>query len=378
MSVRIREATFDDWEVVRDVGVRNGFRPVVVGDGGRATPAAEAAAFSRPWREHPQASSFAGVPIGWILEDGAGRGVGTFMNHWAAYRLRGALVRAAVASAWAVDPSHRGAPALGLLSAFLRQKKVDLLVNTSPSPEAGPAFQAFKAKRVPLPGLDLCATWVLRHGAFLRSLSLHRRRPLPRALCRALGGPLDPAARVARRLLGGRWRDRVARAGSFDARFDRFWADLLAAHPERLLAQRDAATLTWHFGHRLDADTARILTLRSGGRMIGYAILLLEESPRLELRRARIADLQCLDPGAAGVAALVAACWAAAAADGAAVLELLGLAPEKRRAIARLLPLRRRVPTWPYLYKPCTDELARELESPRAWDPSDYDGDSSL
>jgi hypothetical protein len=373
--MRIREATFDDWEKVGAVG-RQVFEARSDDDVEAGRTTAEAA-FRRPWNEHPHRARFAGVPIGWLLEDESGTCVGTFSNHWGAYSFRGKFLRAGIASAWAVLPAHRHS-ALMLLQAYFKQPNVDLWIDSSASAAASRLMEAFRAKRMPTPELDICTFWVLRHEHFIRAVALKKNLRLPRALFHA-AMPFNPVMKFARRMLGGRRSDaHVEEMAGFDDRFDVFWETLKSTYPQRLLAYRDAASLTWHFGRRLEAGTVRIVALCHDGLIRGYAVLLLENNTELSLSRARLVDLQILDPGLRGLMALVTACWEIAEREGAALVEVFGLSAEKRKALANLLPLKRQLPSWPYLYKAQSDKLAGELADPHVWDPTDYDGDSSL
>jgi hypothetical protein len=375
--MRIRIATFADWESIDAIGAQTfGSRPATVRS--PAEMQAEAEAFRRRWEEHPHRAHFKDVPIGWILEGDDGTPVGTYTNHWAAYSWRGKFLRAAVSSAWAVLPSHRGPPALMLVSAYLRQRGVDLMINTSANEAASKIWEAMKARRVPVPALDRCTFWVLDHAKFLRAAARKKGKAVPDLLCAAAGVPLDVAMRVGRILLGAHRGRQVEQVASFDARFDAFWGALQTEYPDRLLAYRDAATLRWHFGHRIEGGTARIGGLISGGQLRAYVVLLIEETTGLGLRRARIADLQTLDRDPNTVRTLVAWCWKTACAERAAMLEIHALSPEKKAAIAKMLPLTRQLPSWPYLYKAPDPGLAAELSVAQPWDISDYDGDSSL
>jgi len=64
--------------------------------------------------------------------------------------------------------------------------------------------------------------------------------------------------------------------------------------------------------------------------------------------------------------------------EGMHMLEAYGFRPDKQSVIDGLAPYRRRLPSWFYFYKTWDKKLGEELKDPQVWDPSHYDGDSSL
>jgi hypothetical protein len=60
------------------------------------------------------------------------------------------------------------------------------------------------------------------------------------------------------------------------------------------------------------------------------------------------------------------------------MLELIGLSPTLEAAIEPARPHRRHLPNWMYYYKANERSLAEKLKDPAVWEPSLFDGDSSL
>jgi len=60
------------------------------------------------------------------------------------------------------------------------------------------------------------------------------------------------------------------------------------------------------------------------------------------------------------------------------MLELIGLPPALEQIVARTAPYRRRLDSWMYFYKANRPALEEKLKSPEVWEPSLFDGDSSL
>jgi hypothetical protein len=60
------------------------------------------------------------------------------------------------------------------------------------------------------------------------------------------------------------------------------------------------------------------------------------------------------------------------------MLESLGYSGELGNVIANLAPLRRKLRGWMYYYKAANQLLVDRLANPQVWNPSCFDGDSSL
>jgi hypothetical protein len=60
------------------------------------------------------------------------------------------------------------------------------------------------------------------------------------------------------------------------------------------------------------------------------------------------------------------------------MLEIIGLSPEKRNVIDTLAFRHRDLHSWLYFYNTKNQSLAESLKDPKVWDPSSFDGDSSL
>lgn len=366
--MRVREATVSDWraiETIRHAGFR--IAGPIEGDG---------SAFAGPWNDHPFGNEFHNVPIGWLLEDRTGRPIGTFSNHWGAYHYQGQFLRAGIASAWAVLPGTETTVSLSLLEAYLHQPNVDLLIDTTANIEAGRVMQAMRMRRIPVADLDHCSFWILDYGTFLAAAARKSRIPLPRAAGRVAGAPLNALTWLAR--MPSRRTSAIESVRRFDHRFDTFWGALCRTFPQRLTAIRDARTLRWHFRQRLAQDRLAIQILTSGSEIRAYSILAFDPAPPAGRFRARLVDLQFLEPDPVALQPLIKQTLDAAVARKAFVLEVVGFSPEKLRLISDFGLHRRRLPSWPFLFKARAPGLAEALTRPATWDPSSYDGDSSL
>jgi len=64
--------------------------------------------------------------------------------------------------------------------------------------------------------------------------------------------------------------------------------------------------------------------------------------------------------------------------EGIYILEAVGFCSEKQRIIESLNPHQRELASWRYFYRANNERLAARLRNPELWDPSCFDGDSSL
>ena len=104
-----------------------------------------------------------------------------------------------------------------------------------------------------------------------------------------------------------------------------------------------------------------------------------QDSPAAGLTRIRLADFQCLDEGAAPsvLIAMLQAAIDRSRRESVHMLELIGLSPALEREVERARPHRRQLPNWMYFYK-AKGPLGERLRNASVWDPSLFDGDSSL
>ena len=355
----IRETRFDDFEAIGGVLRRNGL----------STRTHEQWAYF--WRNRPGQAALEGIPRGWVLEDAGGTIVGTFGNIALAYDWNGAPVRAAFASGWAVDESHR-AESLGLALAFFRQPGVDLLMTTTGhEATSGAVFEALRAERVPAPSYAERLVWITGHRGF--AAGQLRRRGMPAA--DLVGAIVGAAADAVDAVRSGRPEaaSAVEELPRFDARFDALWASLRRGSP-RLRAVRDAETLAWRFA--LEPRAPAILAVDRSGDIAGYLVLVRRDDAAARIRRMEVADLQARGDDPDVVRTLMTAALAVARRDGVHAVTVVGHHEIKRRALAALSPRVRPTTRWPLYYRAVQPALREALRSPDAWDVSPYDGDS--
>ncbi|OAN53087.1 hypothetical protein [Magnetospirillum moscoviense] len=354
-------------------------RPATLADGAEATellrrlglvmPSGEqavAAHWRRLWLDNPALSHDGADPLpGWVLE-ADGRMVGFFANYAQTYWQGDQRLTVAIASQWGVEKPHRDAT--GLLSdAYFAQPNVDMILVTTGIKATGRLFQRYGGLPVPQPGLDRVRFWVTDAGAFLAA-SLRKK-----------GWPGAGPARHLRLPVGLTWPGAPRRAvtvdstATFDSRFDRLFAAKRRERPDQLFADRTAPSLAWHVLPHADRDGLRVLAIDRPGELDGYAILIRDDAKAIGLTRWRLADLLVREDDPAMVADLVGAAVRLAAAEGAALLEVGGVAQPLQATIMGLGGLTRPLPTWPCYYRTCTEQ-----SDVGAWYLTAYDGDTVL
>lgn len=315
-------------------------------------------------------------PIGWVVENGDGRIVGSIGNIPLWCEFQGRRILAASGRAQVAEPEYRSATLL-LLDRLIHQPGVDLYVNNTMSRNAAASFSAFGCPRVPVGLWDQAAFWITHHPGFVQSFLKMKRWPLakplsyPFAAAAFLKDCLTPAA-----FLGD--DAEVTSCQGFDDRFGDFWADLKRDNPRLLLAVRTREVLEWHFQHALRNKQLWIATVVDGARLTAYAIFDRKHSPRSGLQRARLVDFQSRDGSAALLSPILAWALRKCREEGIHMLEVVGRWLEKGEVIDAAAPYRRSLGAWAYFYRANHPELAESLKDPAAWAPSLFDGDASL
>lgn len=354
--IRLRATSFEDADAIRILNRRNAMGNL------------DTALWKEGWESYPFAAEFQGVPAGWVLEADDGSVVGNLDNIQLLYEMGGRRIKGAIAAGWVVDPVHRG-KSLNLLTAFLRQKGIDLCLIDSAAPTTAQILTAMKIGRIPLPAYGVPSFWAVRPRAFAQAVLL--RRSVPAAAVLAWPAGLALLVRdVYRRGGRGRIGSKVRRLAGFDDCFDELWERISAAS-RRLRAVRTRAVLEWRFRSELRAGRLAIVAAERDSQMIGYAILVRREGSGMDLYD--VADLQVVGDEVSIVQDLLLGSIKVAREEGAdAVKFMTGIAPKQAAADA-LRPYTYRASHWQLYFKPATAELGSLLSGADAWDLSWFD-----
>ena len=147
-----------------------------------------------------------------------------------------------------------------------------------------------------------------------------------------------------------------------------------------LLAVRSKEALEWHFKFALQQGAAWIYAVEGDNGLAAYSVFLRNDYQPLGLTRVRLADFQCLDQEQAPelLTAMLQVAMERCREESIHMLELVGLAPELEKELQRASPHRRQLSNWLYCYKANRPSLAESLKNAAVWEPSLYDGDSTL
>ena len=364
-SPRLRPASLDDYEAIARLESANAVFSLSPDD------------WRNLWLKNPLWPRVGkDWPIGWILEDAAGRMVGSLVNFPSLYHFRGRELICANGRGWVVAPEYRGF-ALWLMEEYFNQPRADLFINTTVGANAAPALGTL-SDRVPVGDLQAVAYWVTAYRGFAKKALPKLHLPL----AGLLAYPAAAALRLKEALLVKSLPPAPASVvvdttGGFDSRFDAFWTQLVRQNPDKLLGTRDSPALAWHFAAPLRRQRVWILTASRGGLLRAYGILKRQDIND-GLRRMQLVDFQTLDPPDDLLTALLQAALRKCAAADIYVLEHLGCGLPKTRIFDQFAPYRRKLPCWPFYYRAADPALHAELAQPEVWDPSTFDGDASI
>jgi len=319
-------------------------------------------------------------PIGWVLESADGSICGYLGNIPLQYQFEGKRLLAATTRAWVVDTPYRTYSPL-LLGTHLNQPNVDLFLHTTVNAQAAPAYAIFQGVHVPVGAWDRTLFWITNEQGFTESLLRKKRWAMAKPLSYPLSAAFSLRDRFRRsRFQRGSSNVAVLPCAGFDDRFDAFWLALREKKSNLLLAVRSREVLEWHFKFALLQNAAWIYIVEDNSGLAAYAVFLRQDNPEAGLTRVRLADFQCLEHEQAQglLMALLQVAIDRCGQESIHMLELIGFSSQMEKELERASPHRRALPNWIYFYKANNPLLAAKLKDPAVWEPSLFDGDSSL
>jgi hypothetical protein len=364
-SIEVREASFEDYSQIVQLQSRHGLAEKNTLHEWRHL-----------WVDNPVYRQLSKTwPVGWVLEDRNRKIAGYIGNIPLSYEFKGERLLAATGRAWVVDAQYRGYSLL-LMNRFLAQTSVDLYINTTLNALAFEGFRLFGALPVPVGDWDVSRFWVTNPAGFLTSSLAVKGIPLVKPLSYFFAVPLLVNDHLNRwRFIRNERRADVQFCSGFDERFDAFWEELRRKRSHVLMGARSREVLDWHFGPALSANRVWIFCVADGRRLLAYSIFCRQDN---ELRRIRLADFQSLTDDNSLLLPMLSCAVKRCRRMGINVLEIIGLRAEKAELIQTLSPYRRKLPSWRSFYKARDPQLAESLKNWNVWDPSLFDGDSSL
>jgi len=365
---RLREATVEDYSQISSLASKFDLHT-------ESYPAWTHLFSNNPGARIPQSA----FPIGWVL-DVDGSIAGYLGNIPLAYHLQGKTYLAATTRAWVVDTPYRSYSPL-LLATYFQQRNVDLFFSTTVNSQSEAAYSSFQSTRVQVGAWDRTLFWITNYRGFIAS---YLRKSASSSLVQQLSYPLSAGLYLRDQIRQSRLpKDDgtpVVPAASFDDRFQSFWEQLRAKKSDILIADRSQETLDWHFKFALQQNRCWIYTVEGKSGLIAYAVFLRSDFPQVGLTRMRLADFQCIAP--ANSLPILSTMLATAAnrcrKESIHMIELVGVSPALEKGLQSASPHSRLLGSWLFYYKASNPSLGGVLKNPDVWEPSLFDGDSSL
>jgi hypothetical protein len=334
----------------------------------------------RLWRDNP-AVGLAKSPLnrGWVLEV-EDEIVGYQGSVPLVYHYGGRTLLAAAGTSLVVEPTYRP-HSIGLLASFYRQKDVDLFLITTAIPSVGKLAKVLQAVPLPQRDYDEVFLWVLDARQFLdaviEKISMGDQieklaKPIAWLLLQAdLAILRKPPLRIPSKI--DVTEIQVQDIGS---EFDALWQKHLAKR-NRLMADRSAATLRWHFTIP-EGPRAVVYRCHHGGRLAGYAVVQTRTDRQTNMQSCSLVDLVAVDDDPDVTESLLAKAYTNARDSGSHVFQISGFPPKIRQILSRWRPYRLRYEACPFWHKSNDENLRRILAHEDAWCASPFDGDTSL
>jgi len=361
-SVEVEQAKLDDYEKIATVVLSSGLGIKVREE------------WEHFWTGNPIRKKQPEWPIGWVVRDRE-EIVGYLGNIPLSYQFKGREVLGSGLHGFALEPSHRGLGLLLLNRLMEFVPRAEYFVGSSANTNSSAVLDRIGIGRVPVGDWQNSSFWITNYDGFVSSAI--SKKDLPSFL----NGAGSVALKVYDKVSKPAWprqKHEVSRNSALDKRFDVFWEELQRAYPDRFLANRSREHLQWHFKFSLAQNRTWIVTHELNSRVMAYGIFHRQDYREINLQRIRLVDYQSL-PGFEDLLPSILA-WGVneARAQGIHMLEAFGFRSDKQQMIDKLAPHRRKLNAWGYFHKIVSPTLEHELQDLDAWDPSQYDGDSSL
>lgn len=365
----IREAVLEDAKKVAALQCKFGISPDTEDD------------WKRLWVDNPAKHN--NIPIGWVLEE-KNKVVGFLGNVMRNYELGEVKIKAVAARGWVVEPSARNMTIL-LLSKYLNQKNVDILLNSSSNYTAYQIFERMGSETIPLDVYAKLLFWITHEQNFIISVAAYLNLPTYlNRLLGSVGGVLLKFSNLfilnymKRKIssLSLQYEMRLIETNFIGVEFDELWAKK-KKEKLRFLADRSATALRWHFSKQ-DFKT-RLLCCYENGVLKGYLALAKMQNGKTSFIRHVVIDLIALGDTKSIIEFMIANAYKLSRSENIVAMEILGFSEEIRDIIYGMKVLKRKSFPTPFTFKLVNKQLFEdEFSKKETWYPSLFDGDSSL
>jgi hypothetical protein len=272
-----------------------------------------------------------------------------------------------------------------LLSKYLNQKNVDILLNSSSNDTAYQIFGRMGSKTVPVNVYSKLLFWVTHEQNFITSVAAYFR--LPTYLNKLLGSAGGFLFKFPNLFILGYMKSKISslnhqyemrliEPNSIGVEFDELWGKK-KKEQLRFLADRSAAALRWHFSKK-EFET-RLICCYENAELKGYLALAKMQNVKTQFFRHVVIDLIALDDAKSIIEFMIANAYQLSRSENIVALELLGFTEEIRDVVFGMKVLKRKSFPTPFTFKLVNKhQSADEFLKKQTWYPSLFDGDSSL
>ena len=332
------------------------------------------------WQQNPAIAVAKSQPsMGWVLETTRGI-VGYQGSIPRLYRFGARTLVTATGTSLVVEPAYR-ARGIGLLASFYRQSGIDLFLITTALPIVGEASKLLGARALPQCDYGTALYWVLDARQFAKAVALRLGLTGRMAAAGTVLGlwALRADIRIHRRRPRhiNKFSITEIQVKDIGNEFQALWERKIAEKP-RLMADRSASSLKWHFAVPHSSSTIVVLCCHRFGRLAGYAIVRHTIDPETGIRKGMLADFLIEQDDGSVAASLLDAAYANAVALGDHVFEAW-LPQNIRQILMHWNPYAKSLyPHIPFFYKVMDQGLAQTLLDRNAWYAGPFDEDTSL
>jgi hypothetical protein len=329
------------------------------------------------WDENPLREE--GRPIGWLIKSN-NQITGFLGSIPLKYYYGDCVLQAVAVHSFAVQFESRG-HSVELAAKFSEQESVDLLMNTTASREVGAIMQLFGFEELPVRSYRE-ALWIPLNlkkcaEAFLVSRPWARKyRHGIKLISRIIQSFSTFRLQYLFRIRDSRVEIKPLDIRDIGQQFDVLWN---YRDKQALLCDRSAKQLAWHVKVMRHTQEVKLFGAFSQGTLEAYALLGIDTVAGTDLRRCRVVDVfgtssrQILDK-------LISAAVEYSKKRGLHVVEINGGSSEARKAFTKFWPLTRSFPDSPFFFRANSKsmELSVIVSARHGWQPTQYDGDTSL
>ena len=331
------------------------------------------------WKKNPCIlNSDISIPIGWALENAQKRIVGSLFNIPKEYYYDNKKIVTACSHAWIVEDKFR-LEAFLLLKNFFSQKNIDVFIVTTANEPTAKIWLRYDAKKMPILTYQNSKFFVLDLEKLICSFLKRKKIYLGKIIEKFI----FYLSYIFLYKKINFWKNvnqsKIVTINTIiDNKFDDFWETYKSEFKYKFLQSRSASWIKWHIQQKIEKNKAWIITVVENKKILGYAICLERNNPKIELKRIIIIDLVSLQDNTEVYRSLIKGCINESKKRGYHIIEAIGFKNSKNEIFSQFKTFNRKFPIFSFYYKIGKIIDKNFLNTEDAWDPSLIDGDSFL